>query len=495
MRPVSVALEHSRAIRLAAGASGRRESELERALESSSVVVSADAAMPGALLTTRVLLTTLRRLPGQLVLERDGLPKAAVDLLAETVLAIDPERPLKIGRALEPTVRLHIGAGRGDQSVRLVPEAHGAHVAGQRTAAIRPTRPASALGAIYTAALGAAEAFKHTAQVRHDRRVLHRHLRFCPVTLSSDLTAAPVGADTLHLELTLVGIGAIGTGIVLILSELGATGRLLAVDYERFTGENRGTYSLGGAAEVAAEPAKVALAKAALAHFDVISFPHRVEELTQAIDRGDATWFPLVVSGLDTPQARRETQRLWPNRLVDAATGDTMLGLHEHLHGTGPCMTCFFPEERGGPSAAERLSAITGLPVVLLAHGDEILREEHLGAVPQEQRTKLVQHLGKPVCGLARALGLTDLRSGDYEPSVPFVSLQAASLAIGRILAGEAGLERLPNLVQYDGLFGPQAATLEYMLPTEGCYCQTNAPTIEKVRALRGASTSAANPG
>jgi hypothetical protein len=161
-----VALEHSRPLRLAAGASGRGESELERALETARVVVSADAHLPGALLTTRVLLTTLRRLPGQLVLERSGLPQTAVDEIAEAVTGIDPERPLTIGRASEPTVRLHIGTGRGDQAVRLVPEAHGAHVAGQRNATIRPARSASALGAIYTAALGAAEAFKFTAHVQ-----------------------------------------------------------------------------------------------------------------------------------------------------------------------------------------------------------------------------------------------------------------------------------------------------------------------------------------
>jgi hypothetical protein len=42
-----------------------------------------------------------------------------------------------------------------------------------------------------------------------------------------------------------------------------------------------------------------------------------------------------------------------------------------------------------------------------------------------------------------------------------------------------------PNLVQYDGLFGPQTVTLERMRPTNDCYCQTNARTIDKVRALR----------
>jgi hypothetical protein len=480
-----VALEHSRPLRLAASASGRGESELERALEAARVIVSADASLPGALLTTRVLLTTMRRPPGQLVLERDGLPQTAVDEIAEAVTAVDPERPLTIGRASEATARLHVGTGRGDEAVRLVPEAHGAHVAGQRSATIRPRRSASALGAIYTAALGAAEAFKFTARVRPDRCVLHRHLRFCPVTLSSDLTAAPMLVQPLELAVTLAGIGAIGTGVVLILSELDALGRLIAVDYESFAPENRGTYSLGGGAEVAAKPPKVALAEAALARFDVLPFPHPVEELPAAIDNGDLPWFPVVVSGLDTAEARRATQRIWPDRLIDAATGDTMVGLHEHLHGKGPCMICFFPEERGGPSAAERLSTITGLPVDLLARGDEILREEHLARVSDKQRTLLLQHLGKPVCGLARAIGLTTLGADDYRPSVPFISLQAASLALGRLLAHELGFAPQPNLVQYDGLFGPQTVTLERMRPTNDCYCQTNARTIDKVRALR----------
>ena len=148
-------------------------------------------------------------------------------------------------------------------------------------------------------------------------------------------------------------------------------------------------------------------------------------------------------------------------------------------------MSCFFPQERGGPSAAERVSKITGLPVDLVAHGDELLREEHLGGLTALQRAQLARTLGKPVCGLARALGLTELDAGDYRPSVPFISLQAACLTIGRVLAHKLGLDGLANLVQYDGLYGPQAATLERMTPTPDCYCQTHARTIETVRALR----------
>ncbi len=475
-------LEHSRGLRLGASASGRTESELERVLEASRVVVSLDPTLPGAALTARVLLTTLRRMPGQLVLERDGLHAGLVDELVGAVSAVDGERPLIVGRSAEATVRLHVGVGLGDQAMRLVPDGYGAHVAGQRSVVIRPLRAANALGSIYTAGLGAAEAFKLTARVFPARRVLNRHLRFCPVSLSSDLAAAPE-LEVGTLELTLVGVGAIGTGVVLLLAELGATGRLLAVDYQRYARENRGTYSLGGDAEVAAVPWKVDLAEAVLTAFDVIPFRHPIEKLPPAIDAGEVPWFPLVVSGLDTPEARRETQRLWPDRLIDAATGDTMLGVHDHQHGVGPCLICFFPPDRGGPTPAARLAEVTGLPVGLLARGDELLREEHLGDLEPEQRERLRPHLGKPVCGLARALGLTALDASDYRPSVPFISLQAAALAVGRLLA--RGLIEQANLVQYDGLFGPQSATLERMTPTPGCYCQSHTATIARVRELR----------
>ena len=148
-------------------------------------------------------------------------------------------------------------------------------------------------------------------------------------------------------------------------------------------------------------------------------------------------------------------------------------------------MSCFFPETHNGPSAAQRLSEITGLPAALLAAGDEILRDEHLADLTADQQAKLVQHLGNPVCGLARALGLTDLDAGDYQPSAPFISLQAASLAIGRVLAYKFNLDGQPNLVQYDGLYGPQTATLDTMQPLADCYCQTHSTTIKKVRTLR----------
>jgi hypothetical protein len=87
-----VPVEDSRAVLLAAEASGRTQSELEASLKASRVIVSLDPDLPAAPLTARILLTTLRRLPGQLVLDRQGLPRALIEELANAVAAVDPTR-------------------------------------------------------------------------------------------------------------------------------------------------------------------------------------------------------------------------------------------------------------------------------------------------------------------------------------------------------------------------------------------------------------------
>ena len=167
----------------------------------------------------------------------------------------------------------HVGPSAPTGVIRVVPEGYGAHVAAMSSAVIRPARSGNALGAIYAGALGATEVFKHTASVLSTQRVLHRHRRFCPVTLGPDLGRALDLPSSVTLMLSLIGVGAIGTGITLILSELPADGALLAVDRQRFGPENLGTYSIGTAVNVAAQIYKVELATRVLHHFDVREFP------------------------------------------------------------------------------------------------------------------------------------------------------------------------------------------------------------------------------
>jgi hypothetical protein len=150
---------------------------------------------------------------------------------------------------------------------------------------------------------------------------------------------------------------------------------------------------------------------------------------------------------------------------------------------------CFLPIRRDGPSAPERHAAALGLPAALLADGNHVLTADDLRGLDAERRDRLRHHLGRPVCGLARAAGLTDLEPDGYQPAVPFVSQLAACLAVGRMLAVE-GNTRLASadFVQFDALVGPQAAVAEARRPRSACHCQQRADTITRVRAARSGS-------
>jgi hypothetical protein len=185
-------IEHSRAQRIAEGVSAVPASELAHRLDQATVMISLDPDMPNAALVARVLATTLRRGPGNLILLNHYLPLALIDTIVSATAAIDPTRPVRVATTGPDTsIRVHVGAQASDHTIRVVPDGCGAHIASDPAASIRPAQPGNALGAIYASALGAAEIFKLTAAVVTDRRVIHRHLRFCPVTYPATSAEAP----------------------------------------------------------------------------------------------------------------------------------------------------------------------------------------------------------------------------------------------------------------------------------------------------------------
>lgn len=480
--------DHSRPRLLAAGVSAFSSGDLERRLEDTLVVICADTEVPLWSLCIQTIVSTLRRGPGRLAVLKGQIPEASIISLVEGARAIDPARPIDVVTSIPPDATAVITVGDSGPGIRVVPDGYGARLASEGGTGLRMSRHPNPLGAVYAAALAATEAFKHTAAVRPERRVWHRELQFCPVSLSEDLDRVPDLPQIAPLSLTLVGVGAIGTGIVLLLDVLSLEGELLAADPQAYAEENMATYSLGEFRDVTEGTPKVELAKRSLTGFAVELFWGDARSLIDAIDAGHRPWHPTVLNAVDTAEARRDVQRLWPDRLIDGATGDTMLGIHDYERG-GRCMECVFPIDRGGPSAAERLASLTGLPLERAAAGDTEVTRDDVEHAPPEKRDFLRAHVGEPVCGLADAVGLTDVTSGGFRPSVPFVSLQAACLSVGRLLAQEIGVADLPNFVQYDALIGPHRGTYELMKPRRGCYCQERSENITELRRRRASKS------
>jgi len=469
--------DYSRAELLAAGTTAV-SGDLLTHLERQVVIVSCEAD-PAMVRTARILLTTLRRLPIILAFESAGLGETAIQDVDAAVRAVDPAKPLQ--RAISG-FRVHIGLAAPAGTLRVVPSRHGVHVLRDDRAIT--AKPASALGCAIAAAASAAEVFKAVVQVREARRA-DASYAFCPVTLTERPELAPPLDGTPELSGVIVGLGAIGSAIAMILGELNAHGSLDLVDRQRYGKENVTTYSLGGLPDVEANVWKTDLAARVLTGVRCEPYNDGIDEYLARVQRGEIPAPRLVLAGLDNVEARHATQRLWPALLIDGATGDTMLGLHV-VHDAGqPCMQCFLPKPSAGPSPYERLSALTGLSIEKLRNGDDILRGEDLVDVADELRARIESHVGKKICGLAEAVGLTDLDAGGFRPSAAFVSLAAGCLVVGRLIATELGLEPAENFVQYDALFGPVAATIERRRATSQCYCVERASTVTRVRAAR----------
>lgn len=492
-KTVFVAFENSRTLRLGAEVSGESEATLLGGLNAFRVSVGVDNH-PDCVATAEILVDTLRRLPIQLEIDHQNVSSDAAAFLISRAASINPRLGIRTETG-SGAFSVYVGRGGHAPQLRGVPSRHGAHLSVGDEALPVPA-PASALGHMTCAALLAGEVFKSAAHVLPGRRIDHQRLSWCPVTLSTDPDSCdPVPQD--DLELALVGLGAVGTATARILAALPFGGSVLLVDPERFAPENLETYSIGNEEAARSEPWKTDLVASAFTRMEASVFRGPVERLVEAIDRGDARWPRITLSGLDSATARRETQRLWPDRLIDGATGGTMCGLHdvEFARG-GACLMCLFPRRTEGPSSTERLASLTGLPPEVLRYGDQPLTEKHLSALAPEKAASLRPLVGKPVCGLAEAVGLTALPVDDYQPAVPFVSQQAACLVVGRLVADLLGISRRPRFVQYDCLIGPQAATMETRPPSRDCFCQQRARIVDQVRADRGASrTSLGRPG
>jgi hypothetical protein len=473
--------DDSRTVRLAARATGASESELEQRLSRTEVHVAVDPRLPGAIACAEVLITTLQRGPGTVSLNSERLGHYDLERLEHAALAIRPERPLRIGGPAPSATRIAVGGAPGE--ICVVPDAHGGRLS--RRGLPDQHRHPTTLGITFTASLAAAEAFKQAAAIRADRCVHHERLDFCPVTLSGDLDRALLPDAGWEPIVTLAGVGAIGTAHALILGGLADAGAAVLIDRQIYSLENLGTYSLGDSADVIAATPKVALAERALPGWRHYSHADDIGAAIERIDRQALPWTPIVLAGLDNHAARRDAQRLQADRLIDAATGDTVVGLRD-TRPDGPCLACMLPPP-SGPSPINALVAL-GIPADLArAPGNAVVDERLIAAAPdQAARAVLSAQRGTPICGLLRATGLTDLATDDFMPSIPFVSQQAACLGIGRLIAIATGIDsQLPNFIQYDVLLGPSRAVRQRRAATPGCTCQQRAAIIEQVRRER----------
>jgi hypothetical protein len=471
-----VTAAHSRPLRVVELATGGEARDLSRR----HVLVTADGELTASP-ALRLVVTNLRRLP--VTLHVTGLPDDVAAELVRSCAGISPGMELQLTAPDgQPDLHVHVGRSEPFADISGIPIGHGVRLRRRGSAMAADDRQASGLGHVFTAATLTAEAFKDLLDLDSSRARRLTELDFCPVSLSSSYAAvetAPALSDT-----TLVGGGAIGTAIALILRELRATGALTVVDPETFSEENLGAYSLGTIDDAHTKTDKVELVKRALPRITTTTVKATAIEYLQQLEHGAGDWPKLILGAVDSVPARYEIARLHADLTLDGSTGGkagTTFSLAEARH-DGPCLRCFFPKNASGPSVEQRISEFTGLTIERLARGDEPLVDADLEHLAPEQRERLRAQIGKPVCGLARDLGFVS----DFAPSVVFVAQAAAALVVGAMLRRQCNPELTVRDVEYDALFGPTPSSVDTRRADAACVCQRESAFISEVRRQRG---------
>lgn len=352
----------------------------------------------------------------------------------------------------------------------------------------------NAVGALAASSFGATEVFKRLINLRADRGSLLDGFSFSLYSYEcNEKDQGPDLPKDILLDILLVGAGAIGNGIVYLIGELPTSGKVIIIDKQDYSSENLGTCILIGEEQVKPPVPKAGFCELYLKAkrpLQVHGFKESIEEFSKK-ERGNSPIPGIVLNGLDSREARRNVQRLWPDLIVDGAIGPTIAQVSIHPWGRDvACLICMNREEKTYQSSEKVAIQETGLPLERIKEPDSVITVEDIKNAPEGKKEFLWSVLGQTVCSvipeaIARGLSSNPQTEG-FEPSAPFVACLSACMATGELLKHGMGLTTtLGPRYQFDVLIGSQKGILFPERRRRDCLCVTRAATIEKFRQQR----------
>lgn len=351
---------------------------------------------------------------------------------------------------------------------------------------------------LMSASFGVTEVFKRVYGVPADRAALVEDVAFSLFELSIAFAdcGPPVPSSIALPKTLLLGAGAIGNGLALLLSQLPLTGELLVMDKQNFGTENHGTCTLldsdGWLNQAKAEMLAAWLNERSI--LDVHGERTKIEDADARLTKG----VDLVINGLDAVDARRAVQRLWPSLLVDGAINSLGAAVvtHSVQHRKFACLRCAFAEPDRDHIAVQ--THATGLHAESLK-GDQnrAITDEDISAAEEWARDGLreQQRLGKSICSTVgeRTSATLGIKTVDgFRPSVPFVATAAAALVVAQVLRNLLWPElKFVHEFQFSSLFvGADTGLKVGRLAFPTCECTRNSAVIDGLIATRKASPS-----
>lgn len=190
--------------------------------------------------------------------------------------------------------------------------------------------------------------------------------------------------STVSEEVVLVGLGAIGNGILWALSRAGLSGAIHVVDYQNLELSNLQRYVMAIRSDEG-QP-KLEIAARALEGSGLRVKCHQLR--WQAFVAAHGTFWPTVLVALDSAKDRRAVQATLPAWIANAWTqpGDLGVSRHGRFGNDGACLYCLYLPRQKAPNEDALVAEALGVPERqqqirdLLYHGSPV-PEDLLAAI------------------------------------------------------------------------------------------------------------------
>lgn len=305
----------------------------------------------------------------------------------------------------------------------------------------------------------------------------------------------PVLQQAPHIDRTLLGgHGAVGQACVDVLAGLDSVGRLLVADLgfvDDLTNLNRSVLAIERDLRQRTAKVQLAVRRARGTRLAIEPLEMPLAEVVAAIEAGNLPWPAVALSALDNRLARWDLQSLWPDLVLEGATGGSMVQIFRHAHrDRTACLRCLHPEEEGqeGPSYLARMAALTGLSVERLAAGlddpRDRLTEADLAAADPAARDLLGQYIDGDVCGFLSAFERLLPDAGETpQLSVAFSSYLAGVFLASELVKISSGLRSpLSGRYQIDPLATLSPEGPFRQRPNPDCFCQRRRGLVATIR-------------
>lgn len=351
------------------------------------------------------------------------------------------------------------------------------------------------IAALMAASLGAAEVFKRIYELPPQTAPLLPKTQFSLFTfdVDPDGDGPPLPSKANLPDCVLVGAGAIGNGLALLLSQLKWEGRLHVIDCQDYGGENKGTCVLLDDPKWIGESKAKCLANW-LGEHSHLKTSYEAAKVNKA--RSNACMktlaVDLVLTALDDVEARHDAQLFWPSTLIDGGINPAGCAVVTHRldQPAAACLRCMFELPRQDATAAQQLA--TGLAADSLQDQERLLSDADIEFATESKRPWLreMQAQGKTRCAvvgeaMARRLG-ADFDRG-FRPSVPFVATAAAALVIAQAAKSLYYPDaKFTHHFQIESLFqGPGCSIATIRRANPNCVCVGHRRVIERLQLNR----------